>query len=277
MSHLVALLLTRVLLVHAQYSEILGIKYFYYAGASYCHPESIESWTCSFCSVANVTATVLYDQKTDTQAYVGYELASNSVMISFRGTDILSLPNWIEDLSFGKTRDYNQCAGCKIDDGFAKCHDAIENDVYANVKQRMAMYPGAGLVVVGHSLGGALAVLTAADLAVSYPNTSISVYTYGCPRVGNPAFAQYFNSLNSTSYRVVHWADPVARLPPQQVNYEHVESQIFYNQPSTNYEVCAGDEDPHCSDKLVFDPLGIIDHLTYMKIDFMSKWLQCKA
>ena len=43
--------------------------------------------------------------------------------------------------------------------------------------------------MTGHSLGGALAVLCALDLQDIYGN--INLYTFGCPRVGNAAFAQY--------------------------------------------------------------------------------------
>jgi len=261
----------------AQYSDELGRRYFYYASASYCHPDAISLWTCSFCSVPNVTATVLYDRKTDTQAYIGFENSSNSIIVSFRGTDLLSLPNWIEDLSVGLKREYNKCKGCEIDDGFAKAHDAIQDQVFNSVDSMFQSYPAANLLITGHSLGGALAVLTAVDMALKYNNVSISLYTYGCPRVGNEQFADYFDGMKITSYRVVHWADPIARLPPQPLHYQHVQTQIWYNADSTNYEVCSGNEDPTCSDKMIFDPLGLIDHLTYMHIDFIPKWLECKA
>ena len=42
----------------------------------------------------------------------------------------------------------------------------------------------------GHSLGGALAVLAAWDLAQLFPWASLKVYTVGAPRPGNHAFAK---------------------------------------------------------------------------------------
>ena len=44
--------------------------------------------------------------------------------------------------------------------------------------------------IAGHSLGGALAVLAAWDLALLFPWASVKVYTVGAPRPGNHAFAK---------------------------------------------------------------------------------------
>ena len=44
----------------------------------------------------------------------------------------------------------------------------------------------------------------------SYRN-SIQVYSYGAPRVGNPAFAQLFDSLIPDCYRVVNDQDIVGK------------------------------------------------------------------
>jgi len=42
---------------------------------------------------------------------------------------------------------------------------------------------------IGHSLGGALATLCAAELVTEYNLTAVRLYTFGCPRVGNRPFA----------------------------------------------------------------------------------------
>ena len=48
---------------------------------------------------------------------------------------------------------------------------------------------------MGHSLGGALAMLDALFLTLNLPSsTSIKSVTYGTPRVGNPAFAQLIDA-----------------------------------------------------------------------------------
>jgi len=47
--------------------------------------------------------------------------------------------------------------------------------------------------VTGHSLGGAVATLTAAELSTNTNYNVADVYTYGEPRVGNKKFADWFN------------------------------------------------------------------------------------
>jgi predicted lipase len=47
---------------------------------------------------------------------------------------------------------------------------------------------------IGHSLGGALAELDALYLTLNLPsNISIKAVTYGTPRVGNHAFARFYD------------------------------------------------------------------------------------
>jgi predicted lipase len=48
---------------------------------------------------------------------------------------------------------------------------------------------------IGHSLGGALAQLDSLYFTLNLPSKiTISATTYGLPRVGNPAYATYFDS-----------------------------------------------------------------------------------
>lgn len=67
---------------------------------------------------------------------------------------------------------------------------------------------------VGHSLGGALATLSA-DWLASNSSKSIKLYTYGSPRVGLDYFAngckRRINEHNI--YRVYHHSDPVVMVP----------------------------------------------------------------
>lgn len=63
------------------------------------------------------------------------------------------------------------------------------------------------LWVTGHSLGGALAILTAARLR----DRVQGVYVYGAPRVGDVDFGR---TLNDRIVCFVHGRDPVADTPP---------------------------------------------------------------
>lgn len=66
---------------------------------------------------------------------------------------------------------------------------------------------------VGHSLGGALAHLTANWLSEKQSGRPINLYTFGAPRVGYSGFAdKTSNSLNKI-YRSLHMADPIPLIP----------------------------------------------------------------
>ena len=62
----------------------------------------------------------------------------------------------------------------------------------------------ARLLVTGHSLGGALAVLAAFDIKLAISSLRVEVYTYGTPYPGNRAFAREFDELLPEAWHVIH-------------------------------------------------------------------------
>jgi triacylglycerol lipase len=72
--------------------------------------------------------------------------------------------NWIEDADIIKT-DYNQpgCSNCQVHQGFKNSYTSVKDPVLAGVKALHSKYPGATVVVTGHSLGAAQAMFAAVD------------------------------------------------------------------------------------------------------------------
>ncbi len=56
----------------------------------------------------------------------------------------------------------------------------------------------------GHSLGGALATLTAYDLQAEFGFRELQCYTFGCPRTGNHAFARDYERVVPDTWHVVN-------------------------------------------------------------------------
>lgn len=75
--------------------------------------------------------------------------------------------------------------------------------------------PSKPLLISGHSLGASLAALAAMDLALHLPawRSSLQVYTYGGPRLGNRAFVEAHSQLIPNHYRVINLADLFPMLP----------------------------------------------------------------
>jgi hypothetical protein len=107
--------------------------------------------------------------------------------------------------------------------------------------------PGTGWdLVVGHSLGGAVATLAAAYLRAGGIPTEL--YTYGAPRVGNEEFANFVSRQAGGHYRITHGADPVPKVPPFAFGYRHTTPEYWLNGGSSrtidygirDIKVCTG-------------------------------------
>lgn len=90
--------------------------------------------------------------------------------------------------------------------------------LWPKIREEIMKYPDYKLILTGHSLGGALAAMTAAQTRVERLRRSnqIVLYTFGEPRVGNSDFARLFDMEIPISFRVVNKNDLVVRLPPCQ-------------------------------------------------------------
>jgi hypothetical protein len=82
------------------------------------------------------------------------------------------------------------------------------------------------LIICGHSLGGALATLAAMTFD---PVNVLEVVTFGCPRVGDAAFAAAYAPLVPQTTRLVFRDDPIPLLPFPQWGYRHVKAPRWWN------------------------------------------------
>ena len=119
--------------------------------------------------------------KASTQVIVGNH--DSATIITFAGTDPLVLADWITDFDLNITD-----AGTA--NGLAVAAEAVWPKVRALLQSAQARAP---VVVTGHSLGGALAVLTAARINALAPGRVRAVYTFGMPRAGDPEFAAAYD------------------------------------------------------------------------------------
>ena len=100
----------------------------------------------------------------------------------------------------------------------------------------LSLYPGYETIVTGHSLGGALATFCALEIAheqqTYYGNSSVSLFTYGAPRIGDDDLATYIETmLGAHVFRVTHLNDPVPRLPGRLLGFRHPYPEYHINSP----------------------------------------------
>lgn len=122
------------------------------------------------------------------------------------------------------------------------------SDVVADL---VKLYPQYALTLVGHSLGGAVAALAGLDFAGR--GWAPTVTTFGEPRVGNAALAQFLNHqfTPDTFRRVTHSDDPVPLVPLAQWGYAQHGYEYYIAAAQLPYSrcdvrLCDGDEDPTC-------------------------------
>lgn len=161
--------------------------------------------------------------KTDTQALLGRW--NNDVVIAFRGTEG-KLSDWWTDLK-GELVPNTGGVG-RIHKGFKTAADSVQKHIVRFIKN--VAVPESRLFICGHSLGGALALVTAGRLAADASLPVIrGVFTYGSPRVGD---TEYVTAYRATSVgpKTNMWiaaGDPVARVAPFSFNYRHAAEKQF--------------------------------------------------
>jgi len=241
--------------------------YLLYSYAAYCPETSlINDFGCYWCKKVqnkiNVTATV-YSSESNTYGFVGF--SGDTAFVSFRGTVMNSLENWISDLQIAKSTLYPGISNAKVHTGFLKAYNNIKSQLKTKLNDILTKNNISKIKFMGHSLGGALGTLAAVDVKLTYnlPKIAIELWTYGSPRVGNSHFYQFADKNILTSYRTVNQNDIVVHLPPRVLSYHHVPREIFFEKNEVNWVLCdTSGEDPKCANSKLI-PVSVYDHLNY--------------
>ena len=140
--------------------------------------------------------------RTNTQAFLTHN--DKLILISIRGTE--NLADLVQDL------DARQVAADgltgEVHRGFRDAFVALKLFVerYLDV-----FYTGQQtLMVCGHSLGGAVALLLAEHLRLKW-SEDVQLYTYGASRAGNTAFVESAKDL--VHHRLINHNDPIPSVP----------------------------------------------------------------
>lgn len=144
---------------------------------------------------------------TDTQAFITHH--DELILISVRGT--------YELIADGRDADAFQVpfedAGSKVHRGFYKAAQKAYDFV---VKYLERFYAGQKLLICGHSLGGAVALLLSEMLRRRPEGYNIQLYTYGAPRAGDAHFT--LGAKDLVHHRMVAHNDPVPSVPGTWMN-----------------------------------------------------------
>jgi hypothetical protein len=155
----------------------------------------------------------------DTQCFIAS--TATHALIAFRGTE--SVGDWLADLD---ARSLMRPYGA-VHRGFYHAF----RDIEPALSSALASLSARRLLLTGHSLGGALATICAAEWQAT--RDIAAVYTYGQPRCGNQRFREFLNARFGDAFsRFVNDDDIVPRVPP---GFRHV-GHLFHFDATGNLQ-----------------------------------------
>jgi pimeloyl-ACP methyl ester carboxylesterase len=146
-------------------------------------------------------AVAFRNKVTRTRGFLG--VCDTHAVLAYRGSDPVTLPNWVTDVVV-RLVERGEYAG-RVHLGFS----SVLRRTWNTVENLLEAAQDKPLFVTGHSMGGALAVLTACRLE-KMGRAPVATYTFGAPRIGDRTFC---GGYSLPTYRVVNRLDLVPELP----------------------------------------------------------------
>ena len=148
-------------------------------------------------------------------------LGRRDVVISYRGT--ATCLEWVENLRANLTNVGPNQVGSMVESGFLSLYTSetatcpsLQEMVRAEIERVIEMYGDEPLsfTITGHSLGAALATLTAYDITTTRENAPmVTVISFGGPRVGNKGFRSQLEKSGTRILRIVNSEDVITKVP----------------------------------------------------------------
>jgi hypothetical protein len=155
--------------------------------------------------------TTLYTKSDVTIGYILLDTLQKRIWIVFRGT--LDIKDVVRDVN--RKQVLFSFPDVNVHQGFFLVYTVFRSLLLDNMYRLFALYPTYECIITGHSLGGALAVLTLWDILHTFPTVQCLCVTFGCPRIGNQMFVETLNrqSSRSTVFRVANTEDLFTQIP----------------------------------------------------------------
>lgn len=242
----------------ADYNYDVGNITLWHSENAYCDPSTYTTRTNKGALEGFVAVYHIQGDK-DTEGYIGYTDSQQAIYVSFRGSS--DIQNWITNIQ-ATTTNYPLCSDCNVHKGFYNAEQSVIHDVIEQVQKLTGTFPSYKVYVTGHSLGAALATLTALDL-LNAGISNIALYNFGSPRVGDDNFAAWASSRLGDRNRVTHHKDIVPHCPMHE-RFTHISGEWYEADDTIHVNACEGYEDPNCSYQ--WHITSVDDHLWYMGV-----------
>lgn len=225
--------------------------YTYYASAGYCNPTQTLAWDCGTNCDANSEFLPISsggDGDSVQYWYVGYDPSLETVIVAHQGTDPSDILPLLTDADFFLSNlDSSLFPGIPSDievhSGFKDAQASTAPDVLAAVQTTLSKYGATTITLVGHSLGAAISLLDSVYLPLHLPSgMTFQTITYGLPRVGNQAFADYVDA-NLHLTHINNKEDPIPICPGMSLGFVHPAGEVHIGD-SDEWAACPGQDNP---------------------------------
>ncbi|KAF9591234.1 hypothetical protein IFM89_003185 [Coptis chinensis] len=185
--------------------------------------ESLPSWMTNRSSWIGYVAVCQDEEEIE-------RLGRRDVVIAFRGT--ATCLEWLENLRAtltqfpGATCQYDSKP--MVESGFLSLYTShtlkfrsLQDQIREEIGKIVQSYGNEpiSITITGHSLGAALATLTAYDITRSFNHSPlVTVISFGGPRVGNRCFRSQVEKCGSKILRIVNSSDLITKLPGFVIN-----------------------------------------------------------
>lgn len=211
--------------------------------------------------------------------YIAIDHKKELIYLSLRGTR--SFSDLLTDIDSLQIPINHICLNCKIHKGFFETFDNTLLKIDEYLIQLTNNYPQYRMLIMGHSLGGAIATLISYHVYDKLKFTNFKCITMGQPTLGNEWLSFYLKELLNTDasdlsrrffYRITNKGDAVPNLPISSSNgdiYEQLSGEIFISNLDLNslnpndVVVCRGNDDFNCIKNLYGSSFN--SHLIYFK------------
>ena len=171
------------------------------------------------CSIGNWEATSFV--RSDTEVLIFINNDQKVIVFGFRGTEATSLGDWFKNFDFQPSSTTVGGTTFKLHKGFKDRYNNVANGF--EEQYQSAISTGHKIILTGHSLGGAEAVIAAVYAAGKLNRAPDVVVTYGAPLTGNQAFVDYYKSVVGCdrTLRFTAKSDTIPTIP-EAFGYQHV-------------------------------------------------------
>ncbi|KAF8735127.1 hypothetical protein AX14_002690 [Amanita brunnescens Koide BX004] len=224
--------------------------YTHFASTAYCQPKTTLTWSCGANCNANpdfIPVASGGDGGSVQFWYVGFSPSLSSVVVAHQGTDFSKIEAIATDIDVIQERlDSTLFPGIsssiEVHSGFANEQAKTATDVLSAVKTVISAHGATQVTIVGHSLGAAIALLDSVYLPFHVSGVSFKTITYGLPRVGNQAFANYVDAHLDLTH-INNKKDPVPTIPGLLLGYHHPSGEVHI-ESSNAWDACPGQDNP---------------------------------